>query len=182
MAIPHVRELPGAPALAGFPDDTIAELVILGLSGDDSRPTAHVAVYVENAAQFVAWVTMMDFDAFLECMPSWSMVNLPNGPADIDPAPPPRAGRHGGARRSTRRRATGAELATAWRTRRRPARATEDYLLATLEFVPRGLAADYVDAYRRVRHRSFDRASRTLIADVCTALNAIAESTVDSGH
>jgi hypothetical protein len=183
MGISQLETLPGAPTLRSFDDDTIGELVVLGLTGDDERLTAHVAVYVENATQAAEWITMMDFDTFLESMPTWALVNTPADPPtheDMGRAPTViRRGVH--RRRRPIASRSGADLASAWRSRRRPASTTEAYLVAALEHVPRALAGDYVEAIRNLRRRAFDRTSRELIATVCSELSTVVDAVDHDG-
>jgi hypothetical protein len=183
MGISQLEILPGAPTLRSFDDDTIGELVVLGLTGDDERLTAHVAVYLENATHAVEWITMMDFDRFLEAMPSWALVNTPADPPTQDDMERAPTAVHRAVHRRRRRIASrsGADLATAWRSRRRPAGATEAYLVAAIEHVPRSLAGDYVEAIRNLRRRAFDRTSRELIATVCSALSTVVDAVGDHG-
>jgi len=171
LSLEHVRDLPGAPGdLTSFPADTLAELVVLGLNGDPDRPTAHVAVYLEDATNAASWVTMIEYTSFLEAMPSWAVLNVPHSPTELDAGPPRMPVPHRRHRRARQPGGNGAELSAAWQTRRRPVRTTERYLLEALEHVPDDMAVDYLTALRHLRRRSFGREERQLIADVCAAV------------
>ena len=175
LALGDLGKLPGTPPLEHVPADTIGEIVVLGLSGDDERTIAHVAVYVETATEAIYFNTTMPFEGFLECIPSWTLLNTPTnllgtGSVGIQQARVERRAR-------ARQRGSNSEsdLGTAWRTGRRPAKTTDRYLLSAIELVPNGWAVDYVEAVRRVRLRRFDRQSRALIADVVDVIASLVD-------
>lgn len=172
MAVPALSELPGAPRLSDLPSDAIGELVVLGLSGDEDEPTAHVAVYVETPTATVEWVTMMRFDDFLGCIPSWALLNTPTSTADTSNGQrAPRRRAHSG----QPQQAQGERLASAWRQKGRPVRATDQFLLRSIELVPDDAAITYLEAVRRLRQRKFDKVSRSLIAEVCELIASVQE-------
>ena len=156
MALPALSELPSAPRLANVPGDALGERVVLRLRGDEEVPTAHVSAYVETATAAVEWVTMMDLAAILDCIPSSALLNTPTSTADVV---------HGQHSRRSR-----VILASACRGRGRPLRATDQYLLGSIELVPDEATLTYLEAVRRLRRRQFDHTSRSLIDEACEVI------------
>lgn len=171
MALRFLCDLPGAPEFGDLADETLGELVLLGLSGNRSSPIAQVAVHVTTPSASLKWLTQMDLEAFIECMPSWPLLNAPSSPSDCV-APRPQRRRSRVQRSST---SSGHYLATAWRGNGRPVRTTDALLLSAIELIPDDAATQYLDAIRRLRARKFDAASRTLIAEMCELVSAIRE-------
>lgn len=181
LSLEDLGELPGTPSLDHVPADTIGEIVLQGLSGDDELTVAHVAVYVETATEAIYFNTTMLFQDFLECFPSWTLLNTPmnllgTGSVGIQQdqvecqAPACRRGSN-----------SESELATAWRTGRRPVKTTDRYLMSAIELVPNNWAVGYVEAVRRLRRRRFDRQSRALIADVVDVIAFLEDRPPEAG-
>ena len=55
----------------------------------------------------------------------------------------------------------------------RPMRATDQYLMGSIEIVPDEAALTYLEAIRRLRRRKFDRASCSLIAEACEVIASV---------
>lgn len=173
MALPFLRELPGAPDLGQLPDDSLGELVVLGLSDSQGVKVAHIAVHVTTADTSIEWLSKMNFEAFLECMPTWPLLNVPFAPPDS----PIRKARRPKRQTATRPKSPpkGELLASAWRSRGRPVQATDALLLSAIQLIPDQSAVLYLEVIRRLRTGKFDQASRTMIADMCDFIAHVQE-------
>lgn len=171
MSLRFLRDLPSAPEFSGLSDETLGELVLVGLAGDRSSPIAHVAVHVMTPTATLEWLTQMELEAFLECMPSWPLLNAPASPSGCF-AQRPRQRRPVAQRRPA---PSGRTLATAWRGKGRPVISTDALLVSAIELIPDDAAPQYLGAIRRLRERKFDPASRTLIAEMCDLVAKLEE-------
>jgi len=173
LSVADLGLLHDPPCFHHIPESTICELVLLGVDGDGEHRTALVAVYLETDEVQVHWAAEMDLQTFMESLPAWTLLNIPDGVGEDEPSSRSATG-HRLPRRQRRRGplSRGAALASSWRRKGRPIRRTEQFLIDAIEYVPNESAVQYLEAVRCLGRRRFTRDTRTLIADVCDAIAA----------